>query len=367
MSVQRKRRFSCGRSAFTLVELLVVIAIIGILVALLLPAIQAAREAARRTQCTNNLKQLGLAAHNFHDTHNRFPSATHDPLFRDPTHRDWRDGRERWSYAVLLLPFMEEQAIYDELMATHVGIERPWHATAVTRTWMGGLICPSDGLASNVPAANDGRTPISYQCNRGDQWFNWDWQETRGMFGRGERVTITTASVTDGLSNTMMIAEVMVGVRGSRQIREALARDVGAYNSAPPAICVARIGPDNLFTGNVETGTQMIGWRWSDSRTPYTQWHPILPPNSPTCGNAPEDWAIISASSRHPGGVNVVMGDGATRFIADTIDAGDPTNTVVGSPLLADQNRPQDYAGPSVYGLWGALGSRSGGESVQLP
>ncbi len=350
------------RKAFTLVELLVVIAIIGILVALLLPAIQAAREAARRAQCVNNLKQLGLATHNFHDTHGRFPSATHDPMFRG-----MGGGWERWSYAVLLLPYLEEQSLYDEMMDSHIGSERPWHNTDVTRTWLGGLICPSDGPASGAPTANDGKTPISYQVNRGDQWLNWDWHESRGMFGRGDRVTITAASVTDGLSNTMMISEAVVGVRGSRQVREAIARDVGAYNSAPPVICLARVGPDSQFTGSVEDGGWQVGWRWGDSRTPYTLWHPMLPPNSPSCGNRGEDWAMISASSRHPGGVNVLMGDGATRFITDSIDAGDPTNTVAGSPLLADPDRPQDYSGPSVYGVWGALASKAGGEAVQVP
>ena len=130
----RVRGVRMRRRAFTLVELLVVIAIIGVLVALLLPAVQAAREAARRSQCTNNLKQLGLAVHNFHDTHQRLPNSTHQMLFRDPNRvsdpavhpRDqWGNGRDRWSYACVLLPFMEQQAIYDELLRSHIPQQRP--------------------------------------------------------------------------------------------------------------------------------------------------------------------------------------------------------------------------------------------------
>lgn len=109
------------KRGFTLVELLVVIAIIGILIALLLPAVQAAREAARRSQCTNNLKQLGLALHNFHDVNNRLPASSHDPIFLDPTYRDYRGERDKWSYLVLILPYIEQKALYDDLVQNCLG------------------------------------------------------------------------------------------------------------------------------------------------------------------------------------------------------------------------------------------------------
>lgn len=360
----RRRR----QAAFTLVELLVVIAIIGILVALLLPAIQAAREAARRTQCANNLKQLGVAMHNFHDVYKRFPSATHEPLFQDPA-GGYSNSRERWNYVCLILPYMEQQSLYDTLLAEHIGhaSNRPWSNNIVTQTWLAGIICPSDTQSRAVPPLNGGKTPISYQLNRGDQWLNWDYHETRGPFGRGDKVQISTAQITDGTSNTMMISEVVIGVSGSRKITEALARDVGATNSSAPALCTARVQPDGTLGGNIQAPSYLFGWRWADSRMPYTQWQPVLPPNSPGCTNDGESWTLTSSSSRHPGGAQVLFCDATVHFMADSIDAGSPTNTAIGHPLLRDPARPQDYGGPSLYGLWGALGSRAGGEAVSIP
>ena len=109
-------------------ELLVVIAIIGILIALLLPAVQAAREAARRSQCTNNLKQLGIAAHNFHDTYRHLPAASHQKLFWDPA-IGWGSAskyRCSWGFIPVLLPFIEQTALYDDFLTNHLGKTYPW-------------------------------------------------------------------------------------------------------------------------------------------------------------------------------------------------------------------------------------------------
>jgi len=362
------------KRGFTLVELLVVIAIIGILIALLLPAVQAAREAARRSQCTNNLKQLGLALHNFHDVNNRLPASSHDPIFLDPTYRDYRGERDKWSYLVLILPYIEQKALYDDLVQNCLG--HGWPDGTIftqTRTLISSFICPSDyGQAKSLSTASNNAGPHSYHCNRGDQWLNWDWYESRGVFGRGDKKETSFATVTDGTSNTMAIAEVKIGVPGSRRVGEAAGLNVGAYNSAPPSLCLQQVGSDRLFTGSVETRAYLqLSSRWACA-VHYTLWYPVLPPNGPSCANgSTEDWLLTTAGSYHPGGCNVLFLDGAVKFISETIDAGDPTRSAAslppGFPPLSDSSRPQDYNGPSLYGVWGSLGSAGSGESVQAP
>jgi prepilin-type processing-associated H-X9-DG protein len=335
-------------------------------VALLLPAIQAAREAARRTQCVNNLKQLGLAVQNFHDTHKAFPTASHQRLLAVPgTTNDFTGNRHRWSYLVVLLPFIEQGPLYDEFMANHLAITVPWGTDALTTAKIPAILCPSDGGA--IGAQANVRQPTSYHCNRGDYRLNYDWHECRGVFGRGDQRYLTMSGITDGTSNTMLISECVVGVQGSRRVTEAFANGWGADNGGPPAPCLARVDASGMLTGSLQGPDWLSGWRWADSHSIYTQWHPVLPPNSPSCGNTGEDWALMTASSRHPGGVNVVFVDASTHFISDSVDAGDPTAAERNSPLLVDPNRPQDYNGPSFRGVWGALGSSRSGESVQKP
>ncbi len=360
------------RPAFTLVELLVVIAIIGVLVALLLPAVQAAREAARRSQCTNNLKQLALACHNFHDTYGYFPSGVRQKAWENPEiPNSWDNGRDRWSYLTVLLPFIEQQPLYDQLVP-FVGApsapHRPWNDWPISRTWINTVICPSDAGARSVPPLNGLKTPISYRVNRGDMWVTHTAHEVRGIFGSGQHLRVSMATILDGTSNTFLMSEGKIGVRGSRRVGEAIAREVGHGGWGvypPPSICLARVGPNNELTGSIETGGWLPGWRWGDAHSVYTQWHVVLPPNSPSCGNTGEDWALMSASSYHPGGVIVALADASVRFVSETIDAGDPTLTE--RDFAVDVNRPQDYAGPSLRGVWGALGSSRGRESVKVP
>ncbi len=362
-----------SRPGFTLVELLVVIAIIGVLVALLLPAVQAAREAARRSQCNNNLRQLSLATHNFHDVHNRFPAASHQLDFANPNVQSqapaerFQDGRDRWSYLTVLLPFFEQGPIYDQLMQTHIGAEFPWNPTNLIRTRIPTIMCPSDPSSRMISLpGNNLKSPTSYHCNRGDYWLNWDWHECRGIFGNGAHVVMTMSSITDGTSNTFLLSECKIGVVGSRRVGESIATNVGYANwGDPPSLVTARVGPGNLMIGDVQGPDWLVGWRWADAHSIYTQWHPILPPNGPHGGNSGEAFALVTAGSFHPGGVNVTMADASVRFISETIDAGNPILTE--RDFAVDPGRPQDYKGPSLRGIWGALGSSAGNEVVSIP
>ncbi len=128
-----------GRRAFTLVELLVVIAIIGILIALLLPAVQAAREAARRSQCSNNLKQIGLGLHNYHDTHLVFP-----PGYVDEDNRTGVADGHGWIVTAFLLPFVEQGSLYDQLNTTNrMDLTNPTTLRLARTVISGTYLCPS--------------------------------------------------------------------------------------------------------------------------------------------------------------------------------------------------------------------------------
>jgi prepilin-type processing-associated H-X9-DG protein len=335
-----------------------------------LPAVQAAREAARRSQCVNNLKQLALGCHNFHDTYNRFPVATHEMNFKHPTLSTPTDprfdgNRHRWGYLCSLLPYVEQQPLYDDFLSNHLGVTVPWSTNSLTTAKINTFLCPSDGGANNVRVSD--RQPTSYHCNRGDYRLNYDWYECRGVFGRGEREYHTMSSVKDGTSNTMMLSEVIRGVEGSNRVREAFASGWGFTNGGAPAPCLAREQPDGTLSAPLQGADWLMGWRWADSHSIYTQWHPVLPPNKPSCGDSGEAYALIASTSYHPGGVNVAMVDGSVRFVSETIDAGDPNVGEASLPNLIDPNRPQDYKGPSLRGVWGALASSKSGEVVTVP
>ncbi len=372
------------REGFTLVELLVVIAIIGILIALLLPAVQAAREAARRSQCTNNLKQLALAAHNFHDVNKKFPPASHSraffELFKNPTGAGtWPDttggryGWDRMGFMTHLLPFIEQQALYDSVIEYTKEDRRPWSRDnfadgrpGAYRAEVPAMLCPSDPTRKS---GND-TAYLSYHANRGDIWMNWDWHEWRGAFGRGDKGEVSFASLKDGSSNTILFGEVAIGKTPGTfaPVKGGIPTGLATQPGDPPAPCLARKGPNGLLTGTCQESMGEGGWglgrRWGDAHSIYTTFFTVLPPNAPTCAaGSGESWAMPTASSYHPGGANVAMGDGSVRFISETIDAGDPTRSI---NALGLGGNPQNYSGPSLWGVWGALGTTGGGETVTL-
>jgi prepilin-type N-terminal cleavage/methylation domain-containing protein len=357
------------RRGFTLIELLVVIAIIAILIALLLPAVQQAREAARRSSCKNNLKQLGLAMHNFHDVNKQFPTLDCQPKFRDPNYTGtdrydgWYSSRDRWSFLVALLPHLEQKPLYDTFMSSNLGVNVPWDENVtINRQRLPVLLCPSDEQADYARGSLQ-IGPTSYHGNRGDYLVDHNWWECRGVFGRGNATMHNMASITDGTSNTAMIAECKIGKQNSRAVSLGIANGAwGDGNGQPPSACLARVGADGQLTGDIQGGDWQIGWRWTDSLAVYTGYFHLVPPNGPSCGNNGESWNMVTASSYHPGGVHVIFVDGSVHFISNNINAGNPTLRVTDMPQYAGGDT-QAYSGPSPYGVWGALGSSSGGET----
>ncbi len=353
----RGRVFSVG---FTLVELLVVIAIIGILIALLLPAVQAAREAARRAQCTNNLKQLGLAHHNYHDSFKTFVYRMGGTGNESPCNGYRRSG------FISLLPYMEQNPMWERIKAGDAS-----HAPEGPRAWGGWgpwnnspdtLKCPSDEGAPQQTDSN------SYAFCSGDQIVSIRTDQTpRGVFGyiKGTRI----GDIKDGTSNTIMMSE-----RCSHA-------DVSGFTGQSPSPAVAgqlehvkgvahagsgiRNNPGLCFTFTdgkyFVAGTQChayFGQNWHDGEVEIVGFNTVLPPNAPACSEG-GSWGdanhlTIPPSSRHPGGANGLMSDGSVQFISETINTGDLT---VGQPA----------SGRSRYGVWGAMGSKAGGESVDMP
>jgi prepilin-type N-terminal cleavage/methylation domain-containing protein/prepilin-type processing-associated H-X9-DG protein len=375
------------RRAFTLVELLVVIAIIGVLIALLLPAVQAAREAARRMQCSNNLKQLGLAVHNFHSAKNRLPCGENDPdwlVFKKPGTTDRLDAVDIYSPFCTLLPYVEQQALFDTItsMLTNASQTTPYDINLVPQTGISNPTisgvdnpfrsevsafgCPSDPYWKKPSGSPNFTGVTSYHCNRGDAQTGSNWGETRGLFPNGTNITFTLANIVDGTSNTLLFAESMASnpaTADDRKVQSGVAILDTAIRTTTPSQCAATRGSSGML--NV-TAINNKGRRWPDARQVYTMFNSILPPNAPSCRFNGEREMLITASSYHTGGANVALCDGSARFVSDTVDC-DRITEVLGQNLGSNVNEPHQWTGPSTYGVWGAAGTSNGGESKQLP
>ena len=294
---------------FTLVELLVVIAIIGMLVALLLPAVQAARESARRSQCTNNLKQLGLAFHNYHDAHKAFPPAyviqpgggglngVPDPLTRD--------AGPGWAWGTLLLPYLEQEPLHDAFDFT-----RPcWDSAnaAPARTQLDVFLCPSATGTSEpmkvLSESGDVLATFSRSCyvvsaGQNEPWLlSVDSYEgiADGPLYRNSRTR--AADVTDGLSDTVFAGE-----------HHPILSDKTWVGVVPGAIVCPK--PRFAF-GVCEPGGILVNCH--SGPCSYANPPVIHPPNSPVC-------APCQMYAEHPGGCNVLLGDGSVHFISETIN-----------------------------------------------
>jgi len=361
----RLSRFRRGRGGFTLVELLVVIAIIGVLVALLLPAVQAAREAARRSQCSNALKQFGLALHNYADVFKVFPARRGGSKGTGDAER--RTGNfERLSAFVPLLPFIEQKPLADSIAAggAYGGVTFPpggpaaWYPGTGPRyvpwdTQVQLLLCPSDKTPQKTPT-QQGRN--SYAFSIGDTVVNHNSNNKlmRGIFG--SQLCKGFKDLTDGSSNTIAMSErVWSGNFNPRTANQDEAKATTAISvssiNTNPSTCLARANGIE-FTGVQIKGK--FGALWCDGQAERVGFTTILAPNAPSCtndanANADANGAILNPSSYHPNGVNGLLADGSVRFIAQNINTGNLALAPVTS-------------GKSPYGVWGALGSTDGRE-----
>lgn len=336
-----------GRNAFTLVELLVVIAIIGVLVALLLPAVQQAREAARRMQCNNNLKQIGIALHNYHDTYQSFPPSAiwgpGKPPYTAPYHHTWN---------VMILPFVEQQGLYDAINKDLPiwGQTLPMTGETVVSQELKHLRCPSDG-ATEGPDDTHGIAITNYPGSEGYHWHptaavgNWaPWNalgdpyiqegDMAGLFA----VTKTRSfkSITDGTSQTIVVAEA----------------DAGGFSGGPSNTSgtgARRFAGNRVFRsalvmtplhgwGANETGENTVGPDGGEQAN--GQWFRLGPHSfTPTYITA---WGINTewpgTSSFHPGGIQALYGDGSVSFLAETVDYGTYTklNAIASNNTMRD-------------------------------
>ncbi len=316
------------RLAFTMIELLVVIAIIAILIGLLVPAVQKVREAANRGSCQNNLKQLGLAMHSYHDTYKKFP-------------RNYKQvGGNAWealSANYFILPFLEQKPLYDQFQANLTN----WSFTYNTlmNTKLPVFLCPSSPQAPQ----------------RGSNPNGWDGPGTNYAWSTGSRIETVWAGanfngfmaysvdrnmafMTDGTSNTLMASEILPGQSNSNN--QAVGKypyDIFYVGNGPITAVKNWDFPTQAELDNIGSiaATKPIGlrsnngtmWAWySAAQSTLTT---AAPPNwrwpsvgGDCCPGGAHDWGvgIIPPRSMHTGGVNAVLGDGSVRFISDSID-----------------------------------------------
>lgn len=300
------------QSGFTLIELLVVIAIIGVLVALLLPAVQSAREAARRLSCRNNLKQIGLAMHNYHGTHRCLPPGRGAVL------------PAVFSAHAYLLPYIEQANLQNQIdftsapttfsvgpSTTYSGAANFAAATTAVQTFL----CPSDAGPGRVPGSQFGATNYAGNAGSGTVAFG-SLENSDGVFYRGS--SISFRDLTDGTTHTVAFSERTLGsgmatASSSPPHIERFMWELPLGVDPTPANCVAASSGD-WFAER--------GGKWILGNYGNTLYNHFYAPNAEAwdCMNMTQRFALGTARSLHPGGATVLLCDGSVRFVSDNID-----------------------------------------------
>lgn len=354
------------RRGFTLVELLVVIAIIGILIALLLPAVQAARESARRSQCINNLKQFGLAMHNYENINRRFPPAQVNLVYDlpdangaptapataiSPEYQQWQAANQSyaipnnyhgWNWVAYLTPYMELTNLSEQLdmdfephtnNSTYTGVQTNFRAMRSIKPSF--FVCPSDPY--KAPATVQVGT-LSYKANHGrhgvqNQNNDGVFQIEKGIwFGQrkdGTKWGVLVSEVMDGTSNTAAVAERGIGdqidtsynPKGDWAVDAAIGTLNPTVNNTPAlrTICLASTAKETSASDGDSNG----GQNWFNANYRISLYNHVVPPNKKLvkAGTGSGAEGCHPSTSYHSGGANVLFADGSTRFVKESVSA----------------------------------------------